>query len=298
MLEDTQPTAETLLHGFTLDTDQGTGGFCAVTLIEGVDGTGARRRILVDPGHVGRRSPLRQALAAHGLSPADIDGVVLTHAHWDHMQNVDVFGNAPLLLHPDERAYSRDPHPNDFATPAWTGAIIERQPVVEVTGGDQLLQGVHVVDLPGHSAGSIGVSVTNSDGVSVVAGDALLHARVARTRVNPLVMWDTEMARRSIDHVLELADVIYPGHDRIFRVTRSNTIEYLEPFDLTFKNIAQDREHISWDMSDAGQEVMAGIEGQDAARSTFAKAAEVRQSSQAQVSTDGGLIRWHPAASQ
>ncbi|MGH3495330.1 MAG: MBL fold metallo-hydrolase, partial [Sciscionella sp.] len=261
-MNDAQPSIEVLLPGYTMDTDQGTGGFCAVILIEGVDGSGAHRRLLVDPAHVGRRAPLAQALAGRGLGPADIDGVVLTHAHWDHMQNVDVFGHATLMLHPDERAYSQHPHPNDFATPAWTGAIIERRPIVEVTGGDQLLEGVHIVDLPGHSAGSIGVSVTNSDGVSVVAGDALLHARVALSRRTPLVMWDTELARQSIGHVLDLADVIYPGHDRIFRITRSGTVQYLEPFNLTFKNIAQDREHIAWDMSDPGQEVMPGIEGQ------------------------------------
>lgn len=292
MADDTQPTIELLLHGYALDTDQGTGGFCAVTLIEGVDGTGARRRVLVDPAHVGRRVTLCKALSARGLSPADIDGVVLTHAHWDHMQNVDLFAHGPLMLHPDERAYSKNPHRNDFATPAWTGAIIERQPIVEVVGGDQLLKGVHIVELPGHTAGSIGVSVENSDGVSMVAGDALLHARVALSRVNPLVMWDPGLARQSIDRALEMADIIYPGHDRIFRVTKSNTIEYLEPFDLTFKNIAQDREHISWDVSDPGQEIMPDIEEQHVARRAFAEAAKKRQADRAQVSANGGFVSW------
>ena len=262
MTDATQPTVETLLHGYTLDTDQGSGGFCAVTLIQGVDSDGVRRRLLVDAAHVGRRVPLTQALAARGLSPADIDGLVLTHSHWDHMQNVDVFGQAQLLMHPAERAYASSPHPNDFATPAWTGAVIEQQQITEVADGDELLQGVRVVDLPGHSAGSIGVAVTNADGVSVIAGDALPHARVARSRLHTLVMWDVELARSSIDRVLEQADVICPGHDRIFRMTASNTVEYLEPFDLTFTSITQDREHVYWDPSEPRPQVMAGIEEQ------------------------------------
>jgi len=124
---DTTPTVEVLLQGYSLDTNVGLAGFCTVTLVEGVDANGEHKRLLFDPAHVGRRVVLYDALARRGLGPRDIDAVVLSHSHWDHIQNIDVFSHAPILIHPYERRYSLEPHVNDWATPAWTGAILERQ---------------------------------------------------------------------------------------------------------------------------------------------------------------------------
>ncbi len=78
-------------------------------------------------GHVGRRVVLLEALERRGLEPADIDVVVLSHAHWDHAQNLDVFDAARIIVHTDERRYAAAPHGNDWATPAWTGAMLDRE---------------------------------------------------------------------------------------------------------------------------------------------------------------------------
>ena len=72
------PTVETLLHGYSINADSGSLGFCAITLMRG------EKLTLVDSGHVGRRRFLVSELAARGLTPADIDVTVVTHAHWDH----------------------------------------------------------------------------------------------------------------------------------------------------------------------------------------------------------------------
>ena len=83
---------DTLLQGYRLDTDQGAVGFCAVTLLEAPDAAGVLRRVVVDTGHTGRRGALQAALAERGLSGDDIDYLALTHAHWDHIENLDLFG--------------------------------------------------------------------------------------------------------------------------------------------------------------------------------------------------------------
>src|SRR4051812_31449931 len=194
----TAPTVTLLLQGSSIGTDQGLLAFCSVVLVEGTDASGTLRRILVDPAHVGRRRFLVQALASRGLTPADVDMVVLTHAHWDHIQNLDVFDHARLLLHPDERRYAHMPYRNDWATPKWTGAIIERARVEEVAEGVALLPGVSVMDIPGHSPGSIGLSVETDQGLAVVTGDAMQYAYLVETGINPLVFWDPDLARRAI----------------------------------------------------------------------------------------------------
>jgi glyoxylase-like metal-dependent hydrolase (beta-lactamase superfamily II) len=234
------PTIDILLPGFAVDTDQGYPAFCGVFLVRGPDAAGRARNVLVDAAHVGRRPFLWDALAAHGLTAADIDTVVLTHAHWDHVQNIDLFPHATLVLHGDERRYAHTPHANDWATPAWTGLLLEQLPVREVTDGERIIPGVEVIALPGHSPGSIGVVVETDAGRATITGDALHFAYVARTRRNPLVFWDADAASRSIDRVLAVSDVIYPGHDRPFRLTRDGGIDYLADFALTLTGLRPD----------------------------------------------------------
>jgi N-acyl homoserine lactone hydrolase len=256
------PRIDVVLDGFGISTDTARIALCEVILIEGTSATGEPARILVDPAHVGRRTFLVEALASRGLTPDDIDMVVLTHGHWDHAQNIDVFAHAPLYLHPDERRYCGRPHPNDWATPAWTGDILERMEIHEIADGDELIPGVGVVDLPGHSAGSIGITVQDGAGLSLIAGDALHNAGIALTRQPPLIFWNVGQAQSSIDRALKLADVIYPGHDRPFRLTADGQIEYLRPFSLTITGTLPGRPGLRFDDTPRAPWVMPGLEDQ------------------------------------
>jgi N-acyl homoserine lactone hydrolase len=255
------PRIDVLLEGFGINTDAGLVSMCEVILVEGADARGRPTRILVDPAHVGRRTFLLEALAGRGLAPGDVDMVVLTHAHWDHVQNVDLFPRAPLCLHPDERRYCERPHPNDWATPAWTRDILERTQVRLVEEGEEIIPGVGVVHLPGHSAGSIGVTVRNEQGLSLITGDALHYASVALTRQSPLVFWDAGQARASIDRAVALADILYPGHDQAFRLTSERQVEYLRPFSLTITGTLPDRPGLRFSSKTRDPWVMPGLEG-------------------------------------
>jgi glyoxylase-like metal-dependent hydrolase (beta-lactamase superfamily II) len=273
----TGPRIDVLLDGFGVNTNVGLAALCSVLLIEGDDATGRPVRILVDPAHVGRRTFLWDALAARGLSSTDIDMVVLTHAHWDHVQNIDVFDHAPLYIHPDERRYSREPHRGDWATPAWTGDILERMDLREVEDGDEIIPGVRVVDLAGHTVGSIGISVENGDGLSLITGDALHYAYVSLTRQNPLVFWDPEQAVTSIDRALAMADVIYPGHDQPFRLTRDRGVEYVRAFSLTITGTTADRPGLSFSDERPSPWTMPGIADLADRKAAFAAAAAARR---------------------
>lgn len=253
-------TVSVVLDGFGIGTNQGILGLCSLVLVEG------RQRTLIDVGHAGRRVAAREALAQRGLSPTDIDAVVLTHAHWDHVQNLDVFPAARILLHPAERRYAERPHRDDWATPDWTGAMLGHYAdrIVEVEDGQQIEPGVTVVHTPGHSVGSISVLVETAQGPVVVAGDALQFASVAQTGQNPIVFCDDQLARASIRRIVEIADVVYPGHDRPFRRTSDGGIEYQRPFDLALSGIAP---------------TAAGLRFEDVPRPPFVLRQSVRASS-------------------
>jgi N-acyl homoserine lactone hydrolase len=232
------PRVQTLLQGSLLTTNQGEIAFCAVTLVEGPDAEGRTRRIVVDTGSSGRLGALTEALSRRGLTGSDIDTVVLTHAHWDHMQLLDPFDRAVFRVHPAELDYIRHPHAGDFATPRWTRAVLDRYDVREVTGDTELIPGVRIVEAPGHSAGTIAVAVDTPDGLAVVTGDAVQSVEVATARRNALVFWDEELANRSVARLVELADVLHPGHDRAFRLSASGAAEYVQDFDLTVTGLS------------------------------------------------------------
>lgn len=249
-----------LLEGFSFGTDQGVPAFCGVLLVEGSDSTGRPVRILVDPAHIGRRRVLLAELESRGLAPTDIDLVVLTHSHWDHVQNIDLFHHAPLLIHPDERRYASHPDPLDWATPSWTGTILEQLSIREIGDGAQIIPGVTVLDLPGHSVGSLGLAVETDLGLAVITGDALHNGRVLETLQPPLVFWDAEAARRSVRRVIDVAELVYPGHDRPFRIMGGARPEYLSPFHLALTGLQRDNPGLEFAAGPSLPWVMQGAE--------------------------------------
>jgi len=234
-----EPRVRPLLEGASLNSDRGGFAFCGVVLVEAADRDGQLRRVVVDTGHIGTRRRLQAALAEAGLSPEDIDVVALTHAHWDHSQNVDVFPAAEIVVSAAELAYIERPHARDFATPAWTKYLFAERRIRAVADGDEVLPGLSVVAVPGHSAGSVAYAVGQAGGTTVISGDALPTADAARLRQARLVFWDLDQAAASAARLADLADLVYPGHDRPFRLAGGET-EYLTPFGFTLTGVAPD----------------------------------------------------------
>jgi N-acyl homoserine lactone hydrolase len=220
---------EILTKGFSLTSNQGNFAFCGIYLISGEDADGRSRKIVYDLGHAGRRQKLLSALARHGLPPAEVDTVVLSHGHWDHAQNVDLFPNASVVLHDEELEYMRDPHPGDHATPRWSHFLLADADVRTVGDGEDVVPGLTALHLPGHSRGSIALLVPTESGTAAVTGDALATAGDAVRLRCPVVFWDQDQADASLRKVRGCADVFYPGHDRPFRMTASGEAEYLVP---------------------------------------------------------------------
>ena len=215
------PEVELILTGFNVHSDQGRMGFCTVGFIRG------DKTILVDTGHHGRRQLILESLGQQGVSPDDIDMVVLTHVHWDHSQNIDLFKNAQIAVHKDEVAYAADPAPTDWATSGYFLDTLRGRDVLEVVDGQELAEGVRVLATPGHSKGHISVTVETSDGTVVLTGDALTAASCIALGKPLLVFWDEEQAAQSVQKILASARIFYPGHDRPFRIDAQGGVEYL-----------------------------------------------------------------------
>jgi len=158
----------------------------------------------------------------------------------------------------------RRPHRNDFACPEWIDTVLDRyEDRIRVVGeGARLLPGVEIVAAPGHSAGTIAVAVATGEGIAVITGDSIQNATVARERRNALVFWNNGMASRTIDKLLAIGDVIYPGHDRPFRVTAAGRTEYLHDFQLTLTGVTPGQPGLELLEPEFQPVIMAGIETQ------------------------------------
>lgn len=122
------------------------------------------RKIVVDPGLPLQNEPLVRALALRGLSAADIDLVVLTHAHLDHA------GACADLLRPVAV------HERETRAPYWplVGGLLELLALDRLEGeAGELADGVEWARTPGHCEGHISLNVTTATGPVVLCGDTI-----------------------------------------------------------------------------------------------------------------------------
>lgn len=167
----------------------------------------SRKAILVDPG-----GGVEEMLATARQEGLDVELIVLTHAHLDHVDGVARAKRetgAPVLLHPaDEPLYHAAP-----AQAGWFGVHVEPPPPIDrylEDGGIVRFGGceLRVRHTPGHSPGHV---ILVGDGVALV-GDVVFAGSIGRT---DLPGGDFQQLMQSIrTHVLTLPDetVLYCGH--------------------------------------------------------------------------------------
>lgn len=126
------------------------------------------RTILVDPGLHLQNAPVLRALEARGLTPADVDEVVLTHAHLDHA------GACADLLLPVTV------HRLETAAPHWpaVSGLLGLVPLTLLDGdGGDLAPGLAWARTPGHCDGHISLRVETAEGPQVLCGDTIGPSR-------------------------------------------------------------------------------------------------------------------------
>ena len=154
--------------------------------------------IVVDTSSDFMRSPIKSAFKQIGkIFPDDVDMVVLTHCHTDHIGNVSLFKNATVYVHEGE----------EYTIP--NAKIVKED--------TEIAKGVRLVHTPGHSNGSMSVFV-EADRRYAIVGDAAPLKDNFTKRIIPALHTDAEAARASLEKIAEWADVIVPGHDKPFKV--------------------------------------------------------------------------------
>lgn len=151
---------------------------------------------VVDTG-TGGTDQIEQALAALSLGWADVDHVIVTHAHGDHIGGLD----AVLTAAESSTGYAGAGDIEQLSAP---------RDLVSVTGGDEVF-GLEILATPGHTPGHI--SPYDPATGLLVAGDAVLTD--GGTLIGPSEEFssDIDLARQSVKAIAATPiDTILPGH--------------------------------------------------------------------------------------
>lgn len=192
-------------HGPREDGKLGIGS--TVTLIKGEE------NILVDVGSFLDRERIIDELKKEGLTPDDINKVILTHLHLDHMVNVDLFNKSKVYC----KLIGGTRYPGQFHV--LSEGYLKR---TELFDGTKISKDVSILLTPGHSMDMISVVVNTKGGKVVIAGDAISNEGLANLEKQPntLTIVNTEKFNKSRKKILDIADYIIPGHGGMFKVQK------------------------------------------------------------------------------
>ena len=187
-------TVAVLVEGYAKMTDTGWNASSSACLII----TDSGLKIITDPG--ANRDLLLKKLEEIAVDPEEINYVFITHHHLDHAMNIALFPNAQVI---DEEAL-------------YTQAVaIEGVEAIPNTT-------IRVMKTPGHEYAHASLIVPTTEGTVIIAGDVFWWEESDEQKIDLNKKDDfaekMEVLIDSRRKILEIADIIIPGHGKKMRI--------------------------------------------------------------------------------
>jgi glyoxylase-like metal-dependent hydrolase (beta-lactamase superfamily II) len=252
-------STEIVFTGVDADTLRAAGiGDKVTTPYHGVLVTSNGRRILVEAGlgegaalTGGTGGRLVGELRAMGVEPAEIDEVIISHAHADHIGGVitngePTFARARHHLPRAERDFWLGPAPQERLFAPLADALVatarSKIQALDDAGlldvcepGTEVASGVRLLDAPGHTPGHVAVEIETGDDTFLYVADAFIH-ELQLDHPDWTGVLDTDAAdtvatrRRLLDRAVEHGALVAAWHvGRAGRVARAGSAYRFEP---------------------------------------------------------------------
>ena len=179
---------------------------------------GNGRVALIDCGTFSHRSNLINGLQRHGLTPADVTDVVLTHSHHDHAINWVLFPEATIWIGSEELDWSvQEPWGSTPVPELYVRELAGSPQLKRIKAGDTVLPGLVAYDAPGHTPGHLIFLLSGRERDVLFTGDAAKNRVELLTRQADMT-YDSSVTAASIESMWVLwrkrpSTLLVPGHD-------------------------------------------------------------------------------------
>jgi len=179
------------------------------------------------PGEAEDFITFEESLETEGLAPEDIDIIITSHLHHDHIGNHFKCKNAEVYAQVEEWAFARSPHPLQAQYyPKDLMDQIGNMKLRLINGDHELVPGITILHTPGHTPGTQSVCIDTRDGKTVIVGQCSIYQTFGEPRKvlpkgHPFRNWevftqsiatDINQAYWSCVRVKRLADKLLPCH--------------------------------------------------------------------------------------
>ncbi len=191
--------------------------------------------VLIDPGHSRHVPNLFHQMEGDGISPEEINLVILTHSHPDHFEGLEAFMNKPvkIAMNREEERYLLESGKLLFemmSQPMPEFRIDFYLKEGELHLGQELFQ---IYQTPGHSPGSL--TIHWPERKVLFTGDLVFYGGIGRT---DFLEGNSKLIKESIERTSHLdTELLLPGHGEVvtgkemvlqnFEYIRQNFYAYL-----------------------------------------------------------------------
>lgn len=197
-----------LIPGLPYKTVYGGFGYSSVSLIR--DG---HTNILFDVGHYAVRSQMIKFLKRY-----KINKVFISHLHYDHCLNIDLFLNKGIsvYLNKKEWDYLNNITSKDIYTFRLFNKIVKRSDIILFDKDFNISENVRVLETIGHTAGHSSLAFNRNGKKYIVAGDAIKTFKdfkiINKSDVSP---YNYRKFIATKKYIISNFDIIIPGHSNL-----------------------------------------------------------------------------------
>lgn len=166
------------------------------------------------------REDIESIMAKAGVSFGDVDDVLITHLHYDHVSNLKRFPRARIVVNKKGWQAALAPRhrcmfpPGLFPRDIFAYLVNEAWERLHLAEDEEeIYPGIRVFWVGGHTPCSMAVCVETSQGRVVFTGDTVCHYANIEQNIPVGMSYSIAESLDALERIRSEADIILPGHD-------------------------------------------------------------------------------------